>query len=101
MTEAILIEIAQRRRKLEEAIEAADLFLASFKEAAERKIERAEAAHSAGTISYGTYCERVNEPHADLLKLSEVREDIERCAEACRDDMNAMADWIRIAKEPR
>lgn len=97
MTEAELIEIAQRRRKLEDGIDAADLFLASFKEAAERRIERAEAAHGAGVISYSTFCERVNEPHADLLKLSEVREYIEKGLEACRDDMNRMAEEIRKA----
>jgi hypothetical protein len=64
---------------------------------AERRIERAEAAHAAGTISYATYCERVNEPHADLLKLQEVCGDIEKSAEACRDDMNRMMEEIRKA----
>lgn len=97
MTEAILIEIAQRFRKLEDAQEAADLFLASFKEMADRRIEKAESAHAAGTISCAAYCERVNEPHADLLKLEEVRGDIEKHTEACREDMNRMTDEIRKA----
>ena len=92
MDEAILIEIAQRFRRLEDAV---DLFLASFKELAERRIERAEAAHAAQQISYATFCARVNEPRADLLKLEGVRGDVEKYLEACREDMVNMQEFIR------
>lgn len=98
MDEAILIDIAKRRRALEDACEAADLFLISFKERCERIISKADAAHASGDITFGTYCNRVNEPEADLKKLEEVRGDIDKSLEACRDDMNRLMDEIRKAK---
>lgn len=98
MREAELIEIAQRFRKLEDHIEAADLFLASFVEVAERRISKAEAAHAANEISYAEYCRRVNEPEADLMKLGEVRSDIERATEACRQDMVRLSEEARKAR---
>lgn len=98
MSEAELIEIAQRFRKLEDHIEAADLFLASFKEHAEHKISKAESAYEAEEISFGEYCRRVNEPEADLLKLGEVRTDIERALEACREDMVRLSEEARKAQ---
>ncbi len=95
MSEGELIEMAARFRKLEDAQESADLFLASFNEAAERRIEKAEAAHASASISYSEYCRRTNEPEADIAKLAEVRGDIEKHTEACHADMVAMQEFIR------
>lgn len=95
MTEGILIEISHRFRKLEDHIEAADLFLASFKSAAERRIEKADAAHDANEITYADYCRRVNEPMADIEKLNQVRADIESALERCREDLVSMQEKIR------
>lgn len=95
MTEAILIEIMQRFRRLEDKIEAADLFLASGIERYEKKIEKAEADYSSGRISFATYCRLTNEPEADLNNLNGIREDIEKFLDSCRDDMNRMQDEIR------
>lgn len=95
MSEAILIEIMQRFRRLEDKIEAADLFLASNIEDYENKIAKAEADHSSGEISYGTYCRRTIEPEADLNNLEGIRQDVGKFLDACRDDMNRMQDEIR------
>lgn len=69
MSEAELIEIAQRRRKLEEAIEQVSPF------------------HTLALLNAATDEEK--EHIQDLI------DELEECAELCRDDMNRMADWIR------
>lgn len=97
MDEAILIEIAQRRRKLEDAIERADLNLAADHAECVRKIEAAEYDHGRNP-NYMIYCERVNEPMADKLALETLREDLEDATEACRDDMNTLMEFARKVK---
>ena len=67
MTEGILIEIAQRRRKLEDAIEA--LHPDTVMVAAEELFEDEQSPKSY----------------------------LEECAEACRDDMNNLMDEVRKA----
>lgn len=72
MDEAILIEIAARFRQLEDAVERADL--------------------------YGTFCQRVNKPMANKAAAEEIREDLETHIDACRYDMERMAEEIRKAR---
>lgn len=69
MDEGILIEIAGRRRKLEEQIESAQHWLMTIDTNSETMGE-------------------VNGTHAGL----------EICAEACRDDMNTLMEFIRKAR---
>lgn len=94
MTEGILIEIAQRRRKLEDVLERADLHLAADIQRCQNRIEKAEYAHQLNP-DYNLYTKRVNEPMADKSNLEDVRSDLETAADSCRDDMNAMAEFIR------
>lgn len=98
MTEAILIEIAKRFRKLEDAIEAADLHLVSKAERLRESLDALEARHSSGRISYNAWCERSNPLTASLDILKEDRAALAKSADSCRDDMNAMADEIRRSK---
>ncbi len=95
MDEYQLIEIAKRFRVLEDRLEDADLFLASFAERCKKRIATAEADQVAGKLTYGAYCARVNEPAADLTNLTEVRGDIEKHLQSCRDDMTAMQEALR------
>ncbi len=69
MDEAILIEIAQRFRKLEDGIEAADL-------------------QHARLISGTTY-------RSERELIQGMRDDIENALEACREDMVSMQEEIR------
>lgn len=94
MTEAILIEIAQRFRKLEDTVEDADLFLASNQADYEAAIKKADADYEKHN-NFGRFCREANEPEADLLKITDVRSDLEKTLEACRDDMTAMQEQIR------
>ncbi len=96
MTEGELIEISQRRRALEDVIERVDLNLLADIETCQRKIDRAEEAHKRDP-NYRAYCDRVNEPMAGKLAFEKLREDLERSAELCREDMNRLMDEARKA----
>ena len=74
MDEAILIEIATRFRKLEDAIEAADL---------------RHARLISGTTD-----------RSEREVIQNMRDDIEGSLEACRDDMVSMQEAIRRAFDP-
>lgn len=69
MSEAILIEIASRFRGMEDFVERADTLLAAYKETSLTTME--------------------------LDEIVEVRYDLERAVELCRDDMVAMQELIR------
>lgn len=91
MTEAILIEIAQRRRKLEEAIERADCFLSSSERYHDREARNCSQGDS-------LHAKQQFEKHSNAsVDISDTRAALEHTAEACRDDMNAMQDYIRKA----
>ena len=75
MDEAILIEIAQRFRKLEDAVEAADIL----------HVERIERGNLAAKERDDT---------------NELRDALEKTLEACRDDMVSMQEAIRRAFDP-
>lgn len=96
MTEAILIEIAQRFRALEDLMERADLFLASQQEDYEKAINKAETDFEKHE-NYGRFCREANEPEADLMNLKEIRKKTDKALEACRDDMVLMSETIRQA----
>ena len=92
--EAILIEIATRFRKLEDVIERADLFLASQQEDYEKAIKKADADYDKHK-NFGRFCREANEPEADLRNLKEIRDDLDKARDACRDDMVTMQEEIR------
>ena len=94
MDEAILIEIAQRFRKLEDVYERADLFLASLEEDYKKALKKADSDYETHK-DYGRFCRAANEPEADLNNLIEVRDSIEKAFDACRDDMVTMQESIR------
>jgi hypothetical protein len=94
VSEAELIEIAQRRRKLEDAIGRADDYLKSNEADYRAAIKKADADYEKHK-NFARFCREGNEPEADLLGVVEARAALEKWSEACRDDMNRMADWIR------
>ena len=95
VSEAVLIEIMQRFRRLEESIERADLFLASREERLRETIDALEAKHVSGKMSYNAWCRAQAQPESELTTLTEEREHLEKCLDTCRDDMNRMQDEIR------
>lgn len=75
MDEALLIEIAQRRRKLEDCLETVDLILTATE-----------------TLELEDLAELIPDNYDTMEDL---REEIETRSDACREDMNAMADALR------
>ena len=98
MDEAILIEIAQRFRELEDAVEAADILHAERMERAQERIDRNDAAHVAKTITYQTFCVRGNLAAKERDDTQELRSALESALEACREDMVTMQEAIRGRK---
>lgn len=95
MTECILIEIAQRFRKMEDATEETDLHLIARQERLGERIDSLEAKHASGKITYDAWCRESAGPQKELDSIIEQRGNIEVCLDACRDDMVAMQEFIR------
>ena len=95
MNEAILIEIAQRFRRLEDAVEAADILHVERIERAQDRIDKNDAAHSVGKITYEVFCERWILAQKERDDTKELRETLEKAVDACRDDMVTMQEEIR------
>jgi hypothetical protein len=93
--EYALIEIAKRFRKLEDVIEEADLFLSARAESMKETIDSLEAKHAAGKISYNAWCRLTAQPNSELDNLRQVRVDVEKWIDICRDDMVNMQDELR------
>ena len=94
MDEAILIEIAERFRKLEDVYECADLFLASLEEDYKKALKKADSDYETHK-DYGRFCRAANQPEADLNNLIEVRDSIEKAFDASRDDLVTLHAAIR------
>jgi len=94
MTEAILIEIAQRFRRLEDIVEAADLFHAERVERAKEKVDQAEDDYKRHK-NYARLCRETGEAEMERHSIQTIRDDLEKALEACRDDMTAMQEQMR------
>ena len=96
MTEGILIEIAQRFRRLEDIAEAADAYHAEREERAVQKMDKVEDSYKRHQ-SYDRYRREGTEASTEHDMIKNMRADLELALEACRDDMNRMMDEIRKA----
>lgn len=99
ITEGDLIEIATRRRTLEDYCEAADLYLATTLADHQRDRHKAEGLlddlKKSRRGEYNATCEDIREHEAEEEHIEVTRDNIEKWLESCRDDMNRMADCIR------
>lgn len=96
MTEAILIEVAQRFRRLEDIVEVADAYHAQREERAVKKLDKVEDDYQRHQ-NYDRYCREGNVASEERDTIKTVRVDLESALEACREDMNRMMDEIRKA----
>lgn len=94
ISEAELIEMHSRMRRLESAIEDADLILASAAEVQRNRMKKADDQIS-NERTYESACRTISAAEAELDRLTQIRERVERGWEACFEDMNAMQDLIR------
>ena len=94
MTEALLIEIATRFRRLEDIVETADAFYAARIERLTRKMERLYGDYIKHQ-NYARFCSETNEVKEARERIEVARQDIDRALESCRDDMVTMQDYIR------
>ena len=100
MDEAILIEIAERFRKLEDAVEAADILHTERIERAQERIDKNEAAYAAGKVTYQVFYVRGNLAGNERDDTQELRDALDKTLEACREDMVTMQEAIRRAFDP-
>ncbi len=94
MSEAILIEIAQRFRKLEDLVEKADLFHAARSEHFVMVEDRAEDNYKRHK-NYDRWCREANDAKKERDAIQDVREGLEKALELCREDMTNMQELIR------
>ncbi len=86
ITEAELIEIATRRRKLEDTVDEAKMLIASIISECERTMRNSNPDG------------RVYDQANQKMDRSQIcSDDLESQAEACRDDMNRMEEALRAA----
>lgn len=98
MDEGLLIEIAKRFRKLEDANEETDIHLVAQQERLDERIYALEAKRATGKLSYDAWCRATAQPQKDLDAIIDARTNLELCIEGCRDDMNRMQTEIRKAR---
>ena len=82
MTEAILIEIAQRFRKLEDANEETDIYLVARQKRLGEIIDALEAKQAAGKITYDSRFRQTAGPQKELDAIIESRSNLEACLES-------------------
>ena len=101
MSEFDLIQISSRFRKLEDAVESADILHAERIERAQERIDKNDAAHAAGKVTYQVFCVRGNLAAKERDDTKELREALEKALEACREDMVAMQESITGTRSDR
>lgn len=94
MDEAILIEIAQRFRMMEELAEAADLFHAERLVRLDDAMTQCDACDEQH-ISGCSACQKWLEASNERDKVAKLRSDLENAMESCREDMVTMQEAIR------
>ena len=94
MTESILIEIAQRFRRLEDAVEVADVFHAERIERLTARMVKADEDYKTHQ-NYQRFCRERSAAEDKHDSIEVARQDIEKALEACRDDLVEMQDAIR------
>lgn len=100
MDEGILIEIAQRFRALEDLTEEADLYHVERMARAEETMQSSEdcgESHNDGGTCPG--CAEFMKAKCEFENIEKLRSDLDKALEACRDDMVAMSECIRKARE--
>ena len=94
MDEAILIEIAQRFRKLEDSVESTDSYLAAEMDRLEKRMESADEERKRGG-NYNEFNRKYGAAEERKDSISVARGDVEKALEACREDMVTMQEAIR------
>ncbi len=98
MSEAELIEIAQRHRKLEDAIERTKPHVGAARKRAENELENIHReTRDSDTLTRWQAQEMTRLENLEAT-LHDLPIELEECAEACRDDMNALCDLVRGMK---
>ena len=95
MSEFDLIQISSRFRKLEYAVEAADILHVERIARAQDQIDKNAAAHAAGKVTYQVFCVRGNLAAKERDDTQELRDALDKTLEACRDDMVLMSEALR------
>ena len=95
ITEAELIEIATRRRKLEDAHEETKSHIGAARKRAEKTLEQLH--NDAGDYLTPSEAKELNRLEKLVEHLEELPDNIDKLTEACRDDMNRMEQELRDA----
>ena len=97
VSEALLIEMEQRFRKLEVAVRNADERLGAQQSHIERQIEKADADLSIEG-KYESTCRIIFQHERTLDHMVEVRGALARAVEACREDLRTLLERERSGR---